>query len=87
MSFGKRIVDFLLFSAVAVLLIGGLINFAINFSRAGDDDSALIVKTLNPKRAIPKVRFIPAKVKTSRTADISNSILSPRAKKPVVINI
>ncbi len=87
MSFEKKFVDIVLFVTVAVLIIAGMIAFAINFSKVNDDSAVLVVETLNPIKAVPKARLAPAKNKTAPKADISNSILSKRAKKPVVITI
>ena len=87
MSFERRLVDIVLFVIVAALLIGGIIAFGISFSKVSDDSAFLVVKSLNPVQAAPKVSYIPVKRKSAIKANISNSILSTRAKKPVVITI
>lgn len=85
MSFVRRFVNLVFYTVIvtSVIVLTVVIANCLLLSNSNDE---ITVKTLNSKK-VAKVQFIPTYSKKSHDASISNAILTPRAKKPIVITI
>jgi len=86
MSLERRFVNIMIIIFVALLLIGSLIVLSVSYSQTSDDSAVPVVKSARSYNLPPKVSLIPTQ-HNHQKADISNSVVIPKTKKPVIINL